>query len=82
VASITIPNLEESLKSQLRIQAAMHGRSIEDEARDILRSSLDQEPEEPKKLGTAINALFKPFGGFDVPDIPREPMREPPAFDE
>jgi plasmid stability protein len=82
VASITIPNLEESLKSQLRIQAAMHGRSIEDEARDILRSSLDQEPEEPKNLGTAINALFKPFGGFDVPDIPREPMREPPAFDE
>lgn len=82
MASITIPNLEESLKSQLRIQAAMHGRSIEDEARDILRSSLDQEPEEPKNLGTAINALFKPFGGFDVPDIPREPMREPPAFDE
>lgn len=82
MASITIPNLEESLKSQLRIQAAMHGRSIEDEARDILRSSLNQEPQEPKNLGTAINALFKPFGGFDVPDIPREPMREPPAFDE
>ena len=82
MASITIPNLEESLKSQLRIQAAMHGRSIEDEARDILRSSLDQEPEEPKNLGTAINALFKPFGGFDLPDVPREPMRAPPTFDE
>ena len=55
---------------------------MEDEARDILRSSLNQEPQEPKNLGTAINALFKPFGGFDLPKVPREPMREPPTFDE
>jgi len=40
VASITIRNLDESLKSRLRIQAAVHGRSMEDEAGDILRSSL------------------------------------------
>ena len=82
VASITIRNLDESLKSRLRIQAAVHGRSMEDEARDILRSSLNQEPQGPKNLGTAINALFKPFGGFDLPEVPREAMREPPTFDE
>ena len=82
VASITIRNLDEVLKSRLRIQAAVHGRSMEDEARDILRSSLNQEPLEPKNLGTAINALFKPLGGFDLPEVPREPMREPPTFDE
>ncbi len=82
MASITIRNLDESLKSRLRIQAAVHGRSMEDEARDILRSSLNQEPAEPKKLGSSINALFKPLGGFDMPAVPREPMREPPAFDE
>ena len=64
MASITIRNLDGSLKSRLRIQAAVHGRSMEDEARDILRSSLNQEPQEPKNLGTAINALFKPFGGL------------------
>jgi antitoxin FitA len=80
VASITIRNLDDSLKSRLRIQAAVHGRSMEDEARDILRSSLNQAPQEPKHLGTAINALFKPFGGFDLPEVPREPMREPPTF--
>ncbi len=82
MASITIRNLDDSLKSRLRIQAAVHGRSMEDEARDILRSSLNQEPQGTKNLGTAINALFKPLGGFDMPEIPREPIREPPAFDE
>jgi plasmid stability protein len=80
VASITIRNLDDSLKSRLRVQAAVHGRSMEDEARDILRSSLNQEPQGPKHLGTAINALFKPFGGFDLPEVPREPMREPPTI--
>ncbi len=82
MASITIRNLDDSLKSRLRIQAAVHGRSMEDEARDILRSSLNQEPHGPKNLGSAINALFKPLGGFDMPEVPREPVREPPTFDE
>ena|SRR5258708_2744596 len=82
VSSITIRNLDESLKSRLRIQAAAHGRSMEDEARDILRSALNQELRGPKDLGMAINALFQPFGGFDMPEVPREPMREPPRFDK
>jgi plasmid stability protein len=55
---------------------------MEDEARDILRSALNQEPQEPKNLGTTINALFRPLGGFELPTVPREPMREPPTFDE
>jgi plasmid stability protein len=75
-------NLDDSLKSRLRIQAAVHGRSMEDEARDILRSSLNQEPRGPKNLGVAINPLFRPFGGFDLPEVPREPVREPQSFDE
>ncbi len=81
MASITIRNLDDSLKSRLRVQAAVHGRSMEDEARDILRSALNQEAPATKNLGTAINALFKPLGGFDMPGIPSEPLREPPSFD-
>jgi len=81
MASITIRNLDDSLKSRLRIQAAIHGRSMEDEARDILRSALNQESQPPKNLGSAIHALFAPLGGFEMPDIPREPIREPPSFD-
>jgi plasmid stability protein len=81
VASITIRNLDDSLKSRLRIQAAVHGRSMEDEARDILRSVLNQETAPPVNLADAIRARFAPLGGFDIPEVPREPMREPPAFD-
>jgi len=36
---ITIRNLDDSLKSRLRVQAAVHGRSMEHEARDILHYS-------------------------------------------
>lgn len=81
MGSITIRNLDDSLKSRLRVQAAVHGRSMEDEARDILRSVLNQKPQGPTNLGSAINGLFKPLGGFDMPEVPREPMRGPPSFD-
>ena len=81
MASITIRNLDDSLKSRLRVQAARHGRSMEDEARAILRSSLSLEAREPQRLGSALHDLFKPLGGVDLPEVPREPMREPPGFD-
>jgi len=32
-------------------------------------------------LGTAVHALFRPFGGVELEPPPREPMREPPGFD-
>ncbi len=81
MASITIRNIDDSLKSRLRVQAAVHGRSMEEEARDILRSALNHNPKEAAKIGTAINALFKPFGGLTLPEVPRDPMREPLRFD-
>lgn len=80
MTSITIRNLDESLKRRLRVQAASHGRSMEDEARDILRTALNQEPAPPANLAAAIRARFAPLGGVDLPEAPREPMREPPDF--
>ena len=81
MASITIRNIEETLKSRLRVQAAHHGRSMEDEARDILRSALNREPAAPGKLAASIRARFARLGGVELPEIAREPMREPPKFD-
>ena len=82
MASITIRNLNEPLKARLRVQAARHGRSMEDEARDILRTALNHEPAPPPNLAAAIRARFAPLGGIELPETPREKMREPPDFRE
>jgi plasmid stability protein len=65
----------------MRIQAAVHGRSMEDEARATLRCVLNQQPQGPRNLGTAIRDGFRPFGGFAMPEVPRDRMREPPRVD-
>lgn len=82
MASITIRNLDEGLKARLRVKAAVHGRSMEDEARDILRSALNHEPSRPSSLGAAIRARFAPLGGVEPQTPPRDAMRAPPTFDE
>ena len=81
MASITIRNFDEGLKSRLRIQAAVHGRSIEDEARDILRSALSWHPQPAANLAEAIRGRFAALRGVELPLAPREPMRAPPVFD-
>ena len=78
MASITVRHLDEELKRRLRIRAAENGRSMEEEARDILRAALEQDPAPIRNLGTAINLLFRPFGDVELAIPPREPMREPP----
>ena len=82
MASIMIHNQDDPLKTCVGVQAATRGRSIEDETRDILRRSLNQDTLGPKHLGSAIHALFRPLGGYDLPEVPREPTREPPSFDD
>jgi phosphopantothenoylcysteine decarboxylase/phosphopantothenate--cysteine ligase len=39
MASLTVRQLDEALKKRLRVRAAKHGRSVEDEVRTILRSA-------------------------------------------
>jgi phosphopantothenoylcysteine decarboxylase / phosphopantothenate---cysteine ligase len=42
VASLTVRQLDEALKKRLRLRAARHGRSMEDEIRVILREAAEQ----------------------------------------
>lgn len=44
MASLTIRNLDDELKSLLRQQAARNGCSMEQEARDILRRAVQSRP--------------------------------------
>jgi len=79
MASITIRNLDEGIKQRLRIRAAEHGRSMEEEARDILRLAMAQSAP-PRDLAAAIRARIGPLGAVDL-DLPaRDAMREPPHF--
>ena len=79
MASITIRNLDDDTKTALRVQAANNGRSMEEEARQILKTAVSK-PDNRVKLGDSIHRRFAAFGGFDL-DLPeREPMHEPPRF--
>ena len=81
VATMTIRNLDDQLKARLRVQAERHNRSMEDEARDILRAALSVEPARPTSLAAAIRARFEPLGGIELELPKREAIRAPSAFD-
>lgn len=81
MASITIRNLDDELKSRLHIRAAHHGRSMEEEAREILRATLAENAQPPTNLAASIRQRFSEIKDFKLPQIPREPLREPPSFD-
>jgi plasmid stability protein len=74
VASITIRNLDEQTKSRLRARAAHNKRSMEREARHILRVSLAEDRTIPGNLAEAIRRRFEPLGGVDLPLTPRGPL--------
>ena len=80
MASITIRNLDDGVKTRLRVRAAGNGRSMEEEARLILRDAVGQKPGS-QNLASRIRARFEPLGGVDLELPPREPAREPPVFD-
>jgi antitoxin FitA len=82
MASMTIRDIDEKLKRRLRIQAARHGRSMEDEARDILRIALSLEQTQTGGLAAAIRARIEPLGGVELKVAPREAMREPAELDK
>ncbi len=80
MASITIRNLDDDVKRLLRVRAAEHHRSMEEEARLILREAVELK-KTPRNLASTIRARIAPLGGVDLELPPRVPMREPPSFD-
>ena len=80
MASITIRNLDDDVKTRLRVRAADNGRSMEEEARLILRDAVGRS-KLPRNLASAIRARISPLGGVDLELPPRGPGREPPSFD-
>jgi antitoxin FitA len=82
-STLTIRKLDDRVKQRLRVRAAKNGRSMEEEARRILKSALGPKP--PAKtegLGTMIRNIFAPLGGVNLPELPRQYVKDPHLFDD
>lgn len=82
MATLTIRRLDDRTKAKLRVNAAHHGRSMEEEAREILRNALSAvaSSRDERSMGEIIRDTFAPFGGVELEIPPRGPGREPPDF--
>lgn len=84
MSSITIRNLDDKLKASLRMRAASHGVSMEQEVRNILQNTLVADANTPDGLtfSQRINQRFKGLGLEEFPLPARQPARPLPDFDK
>jgi plasmid stability protein len=76
MANMTIRDLDDQLKSRLRVRAARNNRSMEEEVRCILKAALAVDAGRPKSLVQAIRERMEPLGGVEL-DLPeRETIRD------
>jgi antitoxin FitA len=82
MATLTIRDLDESLKRNLRIRAAKRNRSMEEEARQILRAALLDELTPALDLASRVRARFAAMGDVQLPIAQREPVRPAHGVDD
>lgn len=82
MATLTIRQLDQKTKSRLRVRAANHGRSMEAEAREILRSALTASSRSNGNLAEKIRRRFAPLGGIELSLPKRDALRRAPGFEE
>lgn len=75
MSTLTVRNIEPAIKDKLRLSAAAHGHSMEEEVRSILRQAMTQVAQ-PDGLGSRIHARFAAMGDVALPlpqrsDLPR-----------
>jgi len=78
MASLIIRNLDARTKERLRMRAARRQRSMEEEARHILREAVAAGDAPTRDLAETIRRRFAPMGGVELQLQVREPMRRPP----
>jgi plasmid stability protein len=82
MASITIRNLPDDTKKRLRLRAAQNGRSLEAEARELLKAGVGHRPakeETGADLFDQIRSGFEALGAVDLP-LPVRRGRKVPDF--
>ena len=70
MGQLVVRNIEDFVKMRLQRRAKRHGRSMEEEVRDILRSAVAADETPSEGLGTEISRLFSKIGlTEDVPEL-------------
>ena len=77
MAVLTIRKIDDAIMTGLRVRAAQHGCSMEEEVRRILIAAVSGGDAE-EGLGTRLHRLFAGLGELEIP--PRNPVRPPPTF--
>jgi plasmid stability protein len=83
MASVLIRNVDETLHTRLKASAATHRRSLEEEARELLRAAVARQDTPPRENLTALaRRLFGLTAGADIDLPPRgtAPKSNPPDF--
>lgn len=82
MAQILIRQLDDDVKARLQRRAREHGRSTEEEVREILRNAVRDDEQPPARLGSRIAARFSRVGLDEViPELrgsPAQPARFEP----
>jgi plasmid stability protein len=75
MATLTIRDLDDELKAALRVRAAEHGRSMEAEVREILRTALTRRSPSAVGMGTRIRRRFSGSENVEIelPDRTERP---------
>ena len=82
MAQLVVRNIENIVKAKLQRRAKRHGRSMEEEVRNILREAAESDERPAAGLGTEISSLFKKAGlRSDIAEL-RGHQIKPPAFEE
>jgi len=70
MAQLVVRNLDEDVKAKLQRRARRHGRSTEEEVRDILRSVVREEGAPAAPLGSRLRARFACIGlDEEIPEL-------------
>jgi antitoxin FitA len=82
LAQLVVRNLEESVKTRLQRRARRHGRSMEEEVREILRNAANEREKPKGGLGSELASLFRGKGyDFEVQELRGHPVK-PVNFDD
>ncbi len=77
---ITVRKIDDDVRTHLRVRAAEHNRSMEEQARIISRKAVSVRQSAPRNLAEFTRECFAPVGGVELELPLRGPMREPPGF--